>query len=180
MIRLDAKQTFANAIVELAKTKPFEKITIQNIADYCDASRQTFYHHFKDKEDLIEYVYISDERKALEKVKADCSLKERAKAIFDTFIEKRSFYIHAYQYVGQNSLSDNVFTHYYNFYLQIITERYGDEVLDEKMKASIRFLCYGSIDYVKEWMRQGMNTSSEEMAEIMVDNIPERMRNYLK
>ncbi|MBQ7875336.1 MAG: TetR/AcrR family transcriptional regulator C-terminal domain-containing protein [Oscillospiraceae bacterium] len=179
MLKLDTKQIFADAIVELAKTKPLDKITVQNIVDHCGAGRQTFYNHFKDKEDLIAYVYISDENKCLEQLKADYSLKERVKLIFDTFIKKKQFYISAYSSSGQNALADVIFEHYFDFYTNIIEDKFGKESIDEKLKEAICFCCYGSIGYVRYWMKEGMRIPSEKMAEIMTDNIPERLKKYL-
>ncbi|MBR5872191.1 MAG: TetR/AcrR family transcriptional regulator C-terminal domain-containing protein [Oscillospiraceae bacterium] len=179
MIKPDTKQIFADAIVELSKTKPLEKITVQNIVDYCEAGRQTFYNHFKDKEDLIAYVYISDEKKCLEHLKAGYSLKERVKLILDTFIEKKQFYVSAYITSGQNSLGDIILEHYFSFYTEQIAEKFGKKTVDEKLENAIRFHCYGAIYCVREWMKGGMRRSSEEIAEIMVDNIPERLKKYL-
>jgi AcrR family transcriptional regulator len=38
---------------------PMEKITSQDIADHCGASRQTFYNHFHDKQAVIEWIFTS-------------------------------------------------------------------------------------------------------------------------
>lgn len=178
MLKLDTKQIFADAIVELSKTKPVEKITVQNIVDYCGAGRQTFYNHFKDKEDLIGFVFMNDERKCIENLKKGHSIKEQAKMIFDTFIEKKQFYISTYVTTGQNSLGDVIFEHYVDYYAKKICEKTGEKV-DEKLKNAVRFHCYGSIGYVRHWMKDGMRLSSEEMAEIIIDNIPERIKKYL-
>ena len=38
-------------------TTPVDKITVQNIVDGCDMTRQTFYRNFKDKYDLINWYF---------------------------------------------------------------------------------------------------------------------------
>lgn len=98
MIKPDTKQIFADALVELCKTKPLEKITVQNIVDYCEAGRQTFYNHFKDKEDLVAYVFILDEKKCREKLEKNCSIEEKLGVILNTFVEKsNSTFPHIFQ-----------------------------------------------------------------------------------
>ena len=179
MLKLDTKQIFADAIVELSKTKPVEKITIQNIVDHCGAGRQTFYNHFRDKEDLIGYVFMSDERKCIENLKKGYSAKEQSKLIFDTFIEKKPFYAQVYITHGQNSLGDVIFEHYADYYINLLEKECGKGGVDEKLKAAVRFYCYGSIGYVRQWMKDGMKLSSEELAEIIFDNIPERVKKYI-
>ena len=179
MLKMDTKQVFADSIVELSKTKPLEKITVQNIVDYCEAGRQTFYNHFKDKEDLIGFVFISDERKCIENLQKGHTLKEQMNLIFSTFVEKKQFYVSAYITHGQNSLGDIIFEHYFDYYTKLIAEKDGKEEVDEKLKAAIRFHCFGSIGYVRQWMKEGMKLSSEELSEIIFDNIPERLKKYL-
>ncbi len=178
MLKLDTKQIFADAIVEIAKTKPIEKITVQNIVDHCGAGRQTFYNHFRDKEDLIGWVFMSDEQKCIANLPENCSLREQMKLIFGTFIEKKQFYVAAYITHGQNSLGEIIFEHYVNFYINQIENETGKPV-DEKTKAAIRFHCFGSIGYVRYWMKNGMRLSAEELAEIIFDNIPESLQKYL-
>ncbi|MBQ2998676.1 MAG: TetR/AcrR family transcriptional regulator C-terminal domain-containing protein [Oscillospiraceae bacterium] len=178
MLKLDTKQVFADALVELCRTKPLDKITVQNITDFCGAGRQTFYNHFKDKEDLIGYVFISDEKKCIAKLEKGDTVKEQLVLIFNTFMEKKQFYVSAYITHGQNSLGDVIFEHYVDYYTKKICEKTGEEV-DEKLKSAVRFHCYGSIGYVRHWMKEGMKLSSEEMAEIIIDNIPERLKKYL-
>ena len=38
------------------KKTSFRKITIQNVTDHCGLNRQTFYYHFKDMYDLLNWI----------------------------------------------------------------------------------------------------------------------------
>ncbi len=49
-------RAICNALVELLKDKPFEKITVQNILDATPVTRTTFYKHFHDKYEIAEYM----------------------------------------------------------------------------------------------------------------------------
>lgn len=49
------KETIADAFVELAKKKDIDKITVKNLVDYCGISRQSFYYHFQDILEVIEW-----------------------------------------------------------------------------------------------------------------------------
>ena len=180
MIKPDTKQIFADALVELCKTKPLEKITVQNIVDYCEAGRQTFYNHFKDKEDLVAYVFILDEKRCRERLEKNCSIEEKLGVILNTFVEKKQFYVSAYISSGQNSLGDAIFEYYFDFYTKQITEKFGRESIDKKLENAIRFHCYGSIGFVKQWMKSGMKLSVEELTSVIIDNIPEWLKKYLQ
>lgn len=50
------KQSLINAFYSLVSKKDFEKITIADIAKEAQVNRATFYAHFNDKYDLIEYL----------------------------------------------------------------------------------------------------------------------------
>lgn len=51
------KQNIVSAYVELAKGKNPDEITIQEIAKKAMINRATFYAHFKDKQDLDDYIF---------------------------------------------------------------------------------------------------------------------------
>ncbi|MGX6978302.1 TetR/AcrR family transcriptional regulator [Vagococcus elongatus] len=50
------KKMIIEAFVALSKTKEYEEITIQEIADAAMINRATFYAHFKDKQDLYDQI----------------------------------------------------------------------------------------------------------------------------
>ncbi|MFS0855853.1 TetR/AcrR family transcriptional regulator [Paenibacillus taichungensis] len=50
------KQSLINAFYSLVSKKDFEKITIADITKEAQVNRATFYAHFNDKYDLIEYL----------------------------------------------------------------------------------------------------------------------------
>ncbi len=56
MSGLTTKKAIAYTFKDLLKEKPFNKITINDIANKCDINRQTFYYHFQDIRDLIEWI----------------------------------------------------------------------------------------------------------------------------
>jgi len=49
------KQRMSEAFFRLSKKKCIDKITVKDISDACGMSRQTFYYHFQDVLDLIEW-----------------------------------------------------------------------------------------------------------------------------
>lgn len=47
-------KAITQALIELLHTKPFEKITVQDILDKTPVTRATFYAHFHDKYEIVE------------------------------------------------------------------------------------------------------------------------------
>lgn len=54
---INIKDIIINGLLDLNKSKQLESITIKQLLEKTDVSRQTFYNHFIDKNDLIQYVY---------------------------------------------------------------------------------------------------------------------------
>ena len=59
------KRALEASLKNLLLKKPLDKITIQDIADDCGISRMTFYYHFKDIYDLVEWSCMEDATRAL-------------------------------------------------------------------------------------------------------------------
>ena len=59
------KDAIAKALTDLLQERPIEKITIKDITDRCGINRQTFYYHFSDIYDLMEWTLDKELRKAL-------------------------------------------------------------------------------------------------------------------
>ena len=59
------KRALEQSLKNLLLQKPLNKITISDIADDCGINRMTFYYHFKDIYDLVEWSCQEDAAKAL-------------------------------------------------------------------------------------------------------------------
>ena len=52
---VNVKSMIADAFVKLAREKNIDKITVKDLVEECSISRQTFYYHFQDLLDVIEW-----------------------------------------------------------------------------------------------------------------------------
>ena len=48
------------SLKELLRTKPIDKLTINDLTEHCGISRMAFYYHFKDIYDLVEWACVDD------------------------------------------------------------------------------------------------------------------------
>ena len=97
------KQSISLAFFSLLKLKPYEKITVSDVADMAGVNRMTFYYHFKDIDDLvfktIEKVFLNICKKSFSS--GNCATayreiyltvsrhKEMAKKVYPAFDMKR-------------------------------------------------------------------------------------------
>ena len=59
------KRAISASLKKILCEKNLSKITVQDIADDCGINRQTFYYHFQDIYDLMEWTCIEDAEKVL-------------------------------------------------------------------------------------------------------------------
>lgn len=52
---VDVKGAVASAFLEMAARKDVDKITVKDLVEACGISRQTFYYHFRDIVDVLEW-----------------------------------------------------------------------------------------------------------------------------
>ena len=68
MKRRTTKELLAESFLELVQTKRIDKITITDITNNCGMSQPTFYNHFKDKYDMIVWIYTNHVREIMCKI----------------------------------------------------------------------------------------------------------------
>jgi probable dihydroxyacetone kinase regulator len=99
------KRALADAMKELMAEYPMKKINIGDIVERCNMNRQSFYYHFKDKYDLVNWIYYTE---FILEIKQDLSMSswDLLEQICEFFYENRVFYTNAFKVTGQNSFSE--------------------------------------------------------------------------
>lgn len=108
------KQALAVSLRELMAETSFDKINVAQICERCGMNRKSFYYHFRDKYDLVNWIFDTDFIALTSAAESPDSLGERwdfIETVCDYFYQNRNFYRKALQIKGQNSFS-NHFTEY--------------------------------------------------------------------
>ncbi len=98
------KIALANSIKELMEGKAVDNISIKEITDKCSLNRKSFYYHFKDKYDLVNWIFYTEFVKTVIDDKSE-NPKLLERVCFYLY-ENKTFYINAFEIKGQNSFSD--------------------------------------------------------------------------
>ena len=94
------KRALEQSLKNLLLKKPLTKITINDIAEDCGINRMTFYYHFKDIYDLVEWSCTEDARKALEENKTYDTWQKGFLQIFEAVRENKPFIMNVYRLVS--------------------------------------------------------------------------------
>lgn len=164
------KEEVTNRLIEsfkeLAKKIPIEKITIQEITDGAGVIRPTFYNHFQDKYQLLEYIFQSEIINPVKPLIHNDMLDEAVVLIFVQLQKEKEFYGRVYRMEGQNSFESIVKKSLYETILELVNISSGNKVshhklLSHEMLASYYGEFLGFI--VIAWIRDGMRVSPREM-----------------
>ena len=85
------KRALEASLKNLLLKKPLSKITINDITEDCGISRMTFYYHFKDIYDLVEWSCLEDAKRALEGKKTYETWQQGILQIFEAVLDNKPF-----------------------------------------------------------------------------------------
>lgn len=167
------KLWIADKMKDLMKQKPIDKIRVTEICRAAEIERPTFYYHFRDKYDLVAWIFFQSANKT--DVVSIESAAEGMRKMKQDFL----FYKRAYEDSSQNALWAYMLEYFVKRYEKIAKEKLRTEVLDTQLKFSIRHYCYGSVGMTKEWLLYDNTTSAEVVVEMMFNSMPEKLSNTI-
>ena len=91
-MKTTTKDSIAQAFLEVCAQKPVDKVTVKDVADVIGISRQTFYYHFQDIVDVVEYWMEKDLTHLLERTLEVRDHKEALEIIFSYEPQNASIY----------------------------------------------------------------------------------------
>jgi len=163
------KIMFADALLKVIENKELSKIRVLELCDLCKTDRQTFYYHFRDKYDLVAWIYESDLQ---ETFLADHNTpsKEQITFLLHRLKNRQYFYSKAFQDMTQNSLF--AYMHMANCRIteSLARERAGGRALTEKELFSIKFVSYAWVCSIAEWINDKCSPPPEVFADYLFSN----------
>lgn len=179
------KQALEASLKHLMMKKPLDKITIQDLTADCGISRMTFYYHFKDIYDLIEWVCVEDASKALQGKKSYDTWHEGLLQIFEAVLENKQFVLNAYRCISRDQMESYLYKLTYGLLRGVVDEKSQDMDVSEEDKEFIAdFYKYSFVGIMLDWIKQGMNEDyhriAEKMSITMQGNVSHALENFSK
>ena len=131
------KKALEASLKKLMLKKPLDKITIRDITDDCGISRMTFYYHFQDIYDLVEWCCIEDATAALQGKKTCDTWNEGLVQIFEAVLENKAFILNAYRCISREQMENFLFRMTYGLIRGVVDEKSAGTALPEEDKAFI-------------------------------------------
>ncbi len=157
MSSLTTKKAISYALKDLLKTHSFNKITINDIAKHCNINRQTFYYHFLDKEDLVEWICKEEMGTILDKQDNNVTWQDKFLSVFILMQKEQVFISNLYHSVSIEILRTSLYRLVYPIIYEEIKNIAASENMAEEEKTFITdFYKYAFVAIVLGWVKSDM------------------------
>ncbi|MFO8068754.1 MAG: dihydroxyacetone kinase transcriptional activator DhaS [Alkalibacterium sp.] len=174
---LITKRIIANAFKLLMQKESFIKISVSDIMKNADMRRQTFYYHFQDKYELLEWIFKTESKENISDLigyeRWDIILKQ----IFVYFDREQKFYKNALAVSEQNQFIEYLYSNLKSLFSRALSDiHHPTEVtFNENNNLISSFLSHGLVGVIKDWIQSGCQIPPEEMAEYMSRDLLNKM-----
>jgi len=158
------KRTLEASLKNLLLKKPLDKITINDITEDCGINRMTFYYHFKDIYDLIEWACVEDATRALDGKKTYDTWQDGFLQIFEAVLDNRPFIMNVYRSVSREQVEIYLYKLTYNLLIGVVEEKAeGLNVKDEDKKFIADFYKFAFVGLMLDWIRGDMKENPQSI-----------------
>lgn len=165
------KMVLKESFIRLLKQKEISRITITEICEEADINRATFYAHYKDQYDLMKQIE-SELVEDINRYLANYSFHEKSS-------ESLQLMEQIFEYIKDNSevcsvlLSESGDKKFQKDVLLIVQQQCITEWTSKKVNINDAEYLYayatnGSIGIIQKWLQEGMERSTNEMAELII------------
>lgn len=150
------KNCITAAFIELLEQRELDGISISEITDRAQVSRNSFYRNYGKKDDiLVEYIeqLLREWGKVFE---TDAAVSEQWGALFGVLGEHDDFF----RLLGKRNATGTLFE---AIKCVIVNRRINSNI--EAYAAA--FISHGVFGWIEEWIKRGMQESAEEMTALL-------------
>ena len=158
------KRALEESLKNLLLQKPLNKITINDIAEDCGINRMTFYYHFRDIYDLVEWSCLEDADRALNDKKTYETWQEGLINIFYAVLENKPFIMNVYCCVHREQVEKYLSPLVDDLVMGVINEEaVRIRVRDEDKEFIAKVYSYVLIGVMLDWIKDDMREDPKEV-----------------
>ena len=177
------KRALEQSLKNLLLKKPLTKITVSDIADDCGINRMTFYYHFKDIYDLVEWSCLEDAKHALDEKKTYETWQQGLLQIFEAVKENKPFILNVYRCVHREQVEKYLQPLVDQLILGDINEETGNMTIRDEDKQFIAqiysYIFIGlMLDWIKDDMREDPQPLVDRLARLIKGSMSEALSRF--
>lgn len=164
------EEALAAGMKHLITVMPFEKITVKEIADAANVKRPTFYNHFKDKYDVVEYILKQELIEPARTLVSCDMLEEATRLMLATMKKEKEFYIRVSKIEEDRIFQRIVRQLLKELLLDVMRERMVDDDSGNPMLTMdniAEYYAYSITFGISKWLQKGMRMEVDEVLEAL-------------
>ena len=160
------KRALEASLKKLLLQKPLNKITINDITEDCGVNRMTFYYHFKDIYDLVDWIMVEDAAKALEGRQSFENWTDAFLDILHQVQDNKVLVMNVYRSISREQVEQYLYK-LLDPMLREFMERGMQEITvqDDDVQFIVDFYKYALVGMALEWIRKDMKEDPVRMTE---------------
>lgn len=160
------KKALGESLKKLLIQKPLDKITVIDIVNDCGVNRQTFYYHFQDIYDLLEWLFLDETSRALSGQKTYDTWEQGFLQIFEWVIDNKPLVTNTYRSINHDLAERYLYDVTYDLVIGVVNEKAVDMAVRESDKKFIAdFYKFAFVGLMLEWIRTGMKENPKDIVD---------------
>lgn len=174
------KEALGNALKKMLSVKPIDKITVKDLVEECGVNRQTFYYHFDDVYDLLEWVFEEDANRVLPQEIFYDEWRENVIMFFHYLYDNKSFVLNIF-----NSQNRSYLLRYFKRRLHYCIHGFAVIVADgmniewSDLEFVCEFYANGVVGLISQWLDMNMEMPPEVTEERFIKMLDGSVENML-
>ena len=162
------KQAIKNSFLKLLNDRPLNQVTVKAIVEDCGINRMTFYYHFKDIYDLVEWSCEEDASRALAGKKTYETWQQGFLQLFKAVQDNKPFIMNVYHSVSREQVENYLYKVTYDLLEGVVEEQaQGMSVRDEDKAFIATVYKYAFVGLMLDWIKNDMKGDSQ----LLVDRL---------
>ena len=177
------KRALADALKQMMEVKPIAKITVKDLVEICNVNRQTFYYHFDDVYDLLEWVFEEDANRVLPKEVIYEHWQDDVMIFFKYLNDNASFAMNVYHSDSRLYMLKYLKTRLgscIRSFADIVSE--GMNIDKQDYDFVIEFYSNGIIGLIAQWMDLNMQMpkvmTKERLLRVLEDSVENMLARF--
>jgi len=156
------KQALADSLKRLMARTDFNQISVKDIVKDCRLTRQAFYYHFKDKYDLMNWIYYTETARFMSSYNTVEHWLDGMVDLCNYMRQNKTFYIKALNTTGQNSFPEYLRDYIRDISISVIENAQNAEFNEDKWGFTTEFISTAFVGMLVRWASNGMKDEPVE------------------
>lgn len=167
--RQSAKDIFIQAMEELLHKKPFSKISVNELCEYVNISRTSFYHYYEDKYQLFSCC-LDRKHEFFNQLRITYEPKEFLVVMLEVIQNENRFFYNAFGASEEEEVKELTYQFFYQEFSNIIEVKMCEnKTISGPVEVVSAFYIGGLTTAIIRWIKSDYKLSKEELSACLYD-----------